>query len=464
MSKLAVALWILVSAMLAMVAAALMFQSGGPGTGGVVSEGEALLGFDPARIDEVRVRRPGAALTETIRRNREGGWSLTMQRSDDADGPEWPVNPVRMRGLLSALSRLRASEQPQTAGETFERQTLSVELLETDGTRHTIRIDSAALGGKRLAQVNASRRAFVDDEIYDVFTSPGPTGWRIESAMPGVGADASRLVAEAPRRRLALARINNRWSLRSPFRARADDNAAARLLDVMSDLRIQRFIDDPTGLDADATGLDDPILTLRAEVDSRTVDDDGEMRTTTEVRELTIGSAADLGGGAYYARTGRSGMLLQIDAEGLQSLSLDPADYVSKLAIGEPASNIGMIVVEPETGADLGYRRGERGWVRLGPDRSPAPSAEANELVALLTEESASASLFSTPTGFEPAGRIMVLDFNEQPLVRLEYGVDGEGFLILHNLDEGGEGGVFRLYDAENASLLMAEADQPASS
>lgn len=454
MSRQALVISVLLALALGLIALAVLFRPGP--VGAVADAAGALLTIDPASVRTIRVERPGAAEAERIERVAGGGWRLVIER---AGASPWPLIPARVRGLLAVLAELKPEGQLR-AGMELPNDATTVTITQDDGSQTVLRLDPRSVGGRSLAAVDDRAAAFISDQVFLAFTEPGPRGWRDLSAMPGVGADVSRLGARTAELDLTLARIGARWYLRTPVSARADESSAQTLLGAMTGLTVVQFVDDASALPRSATGLDDPQLVLVAETDRRTIDESGAPRVVTEQRELRVGSAANIAGDTLYATPDGGQTVLIIGVGSLGAVSSDPAFYAARTATGAPAADVGMIVLSSVDAPDRGFRRGAEGWSRLATDGSQQPQdgAAVDELLSFLSVKQSQSVGFEAPAGHRVVGAVMLLDFEGEPIERIEVGVTDGGEIVLMSpaLGAGADAPAFRRYDAAQAPALLA--------
>ncbi|MEC9372257.1 MAG: hypothetical protein VYC34_00365, partial [Planctomycetota bacterium] len=410
----------------------------------------------PSDVQTMIVQRPGESEWEEIRRASDGGWTLTIGRSEGAAGPPWPLNPSNVRGLLGVLRNLTAAGAPPEGNREL-RPALSLRIFESDEKETVVTFDERAIGGRRLVEVDGETRAFIGQDVFEALAAPGPRGWRESSALPNVLADAARLQISAADQQIALRRIGNRWMLASPLAARASGEKVDEVRNAMSSIAIADFLD--AGLpENDVTQLNAPVLALAAEKDNRVVDPaGGEPRVETERRELLIGAAADVSGATRYAlgRPGNAPLLVRTDS--LQRISVDPLDYVELTSTSQIPSSIGAMLIEPVSGAEFARKRTENGWSALD-DAGASADGGVAPLLTLLAESPAAGVSFEAPDGYIEQGRLTLLDLGDEMLERFAWGVAGD-FFVIHNLDEGGAGGVYRLYEqAQRPDLLRTPA------
>lgn len=437
---------------LSIVGIALLVTPPTPATAG---EAGTLLRLDPSQVRSIRVAPAGSDRATTITRTDAGGWTIHIEDNGARITAPWPAQPTSVRAIVRTLSDLRDA----TGDDGGKLQTIDPALVVTitlaRGSEHTIRFDAAALGGRRLIEVDALRTGEIDDDVFRALTSPGPASWRVRSPLASVGERTSRVSIRAPGQGpgVELARLDGRWFLRQPIQSRADDNAATALLQSLASLTIERFIDDPATIAESETGLATPRLTCRVEEDRRTIDPaDGQVRTSTRSQTLSIGGPADLSGRLVYAGVNDGQALVIINIEPIESVSLDGEAYLSPVAAQTISQNIGAIAVRIAGQPEARYERGIDQWRLLdatGATIGDAPAGPITALVTALTDSPATGMTIEAPDSYRPIASMTLFDFRGGPLETIEAGRLDDGQLVLRS------GQVFRTYEGlETPGLL----------
>lgn len=450
MSRQALVISVLLALALALIGLAVLVKPAGGGPDAPVVR------IDPASVREIRVQPAGGGDAEIVQRTDSGGWRLLIDTGNAPAPAAWPLVPSRVRGLLGALARVTAAA-PAPADAALERPPLVVTITPDTGHDTMLRFDTEPVGGRVLMEVDGARLVFVDQSVLDVFTSPGPRGWRDTSAMPGVGAETSRLTFRSGEKGLSLARRQGRWFVDAPDHARADDAAVRTVVQAVGSLAIDAFVDDP--LDAVTMGLAHPRLEVVAEADSRVIGPGGEPVVTTDRRVLRVGGPASMSADRLFASPGDGRTVFLIRTDALKDVSLDPTKYASRTATGRLPADIGMVVVSLTGMEDQGFRRGVAGWTRLtgaGPAALDDPKP-VTELLAFLAERLASEVVLTPTSDWRPVGTIALLDFEAEPLERIDVGVSSAGALLLRSADVAGTDAIVtRVYAGAPPPSLLA--------
>lgn len=453
MSRTAAVVALIVALILGGVAVlTLSTPGGGPNMDG---PSEAVFAFQPSEVQSLRVAPAGQDVSYMVERASPGGWRLRTFGSGDTR--PWPVVPTRARGAVRVLADL-AAPVDQDAAPTLDDRAVTLEVTLRDGKEHRLEIGSEAVGGRRRAVTGDGRVMYVDASVLDVLTNPGPPGWRNPAALPGVGAETSRIAIRAPETALTLARVEGDWRLRSPVRARASDSAVSDLVGALAALRATSFLTPDEAPPATEMGLDEPELVITIESDQRRIGPDGEVTIETARRRLRLGGPARLGGGGRFADTGEGGQAMVVDASGIDAIQTDPALYPARTAIGARPSGIGMVIVMPTSGSDRGYRRTIDGWRRIADDGGLAPVEDevVESLLTFLSERLASDVLLREPSDVQPVAIVRLLDLADGPLGRVEVGEAAEGVAV--RTDD-----VTRMYAGASLPSLLTESEEASS-
>jgi hypothetical protein len=452
MSKTPIMVLLLVAVALGLVALALILQPGGAGGATYAGAGETLLEIEPGDVTAIRVERPDSPSVETLVRTAPGTWELTLTQEGEPVTSSWPVLAARVRPLLQTLSGLKAVAQPEEVGGVTSSGDMTVTLKRGEEPAVVFSLGADALGGAVPMRVEGGPTAFVGAEIANVFRSPGARGWRVESALPGVGVDASRIMIESPGDGVTLRRVGRRWSVEPSGvsqSARASEDAVDRLLESLAALRIERFLDEQAIVaPASEYGLDRPTLSIRAEQDERRITGEGETDVATSVTSLDVGRASDLSQSRRYASPDDGRTVFEIDAAALGGVVPVARFYFDPNATDAAAEDVGAIVIERLADGDTVYRRETTGWEVAQGVTSGDPNARAGEVIRFLRRAEADGVGFERPQGTGRTGRITLLGFSGEPLERFAFFADDGGRLIIHSMDEGVGGGVYRIYDA----------------
>lgn len=399
-----------------------------------------MLEFSPSDVRGFVIERPGTA-SEHVWRG-PFGWtfsSLDAHGSTDAI-PVWPIDAAQPRALLSVLGALVPVADAGVSAMPADYMTLRLQLA--DGGERTLALAPTSVGGRRLARADDGPIVTIDKDIYEALTAPGPRGWRETRVFRSVGAETSRITIEQPGLAIELARVQGRWSMRSPVRAPADEEAVARLLDDLANLRITEWAD--RGNIAEII-YDRPFLRVRVERDRAVVDSDGSRAVDTDAEVFAVFGHIDLAGAQRFAIVGEPGGPAIVDALTLGRVLPLADSLVSRAAVESHSSRIAEIRIEADRSAARVYRRTLDGW-RSDTGGAPADEA-ANELLSLLTVEVCDDVMFDAGRATEPIASVRLIGFDGGDLAAVTVARDAGGLIVT-------TGGVHRRY--ERASVPEA--------
>lgn len=324
-----------------------------------------LLSFDPATVTELRMEYPDGTF-QAMQRDPAFGWKIVLGRPG-TPVRSWPAAAAQSQSALRLLGNL-TEERPGDGSISKPAGTLRINAGET--TVCSLVFGEQRLGGRVLVEASGSskRMAWIDAKVADMMVTTGPQAWRSMAALPGIGAEASRITMKAQGgNAISLARVQGKWALREPVAAPAEADEINKLIGVLGKVQIVDFCD--KGPPA-ATGLENPNATLVIETDER----DASGALTTIKQTLTVGQAADMNQETMVARLERTvsgkgpgyAMVVIVGGEGLAAINTNPATYVSKRAIQVEAKEVGQVEYYFSRKGDVDcwprYRRTQDGW------------------------------------------------------------------------------------------------------
>lgn len=388
-----------------------------------------LVTFEPRDVIEITTRRDASGPEALVRRaypNQNVG-ARWLVRIGSATAPEWPANETN---ILGALRVLAGSDAVPLSGPTdalaFPRtMELAVVMRDTAGHQVTARrlfrmaFAESSVAGVVAARVEGGWTGSVDAAVADALFSPGPSGWRDRSALPGVGADASRISIEWPGGAVSLAKLGGGWFMTSPIGMRANPEQVRSVIATLTALVVARFADEaPVSGAATNEALPSPstlpAMTIRVDTGSQAPQDDPASVTQMIVRTLCLDSRASASAREAPALVALGldapEMSLVLNAEALLALPRDWSAYASSTATDVRAADIASIRIEREGAPTrtLGRRLGE--WIDESAAAAPTgatapiPSDAREDAEAILTLVCETAASRMTPDdGADPA-------------------------------------------------------------
>lgn len=431
MNTRSVILWLVAALLLGLLTLWLVSRGGsgtgagaGAGRGGVVPIGQPVLPFSMSDASTITVQQADG-WTDRLERSSgvagggegAGGWMLRVGRPGSPIDPElvgWPVTPARLSALVRVLNEARATALAPTdasLGDKPTHVTVDLATLPANWTTPsaTISLAERTLGGAGLIEIRTgagnSLRAIVDATLLDVFRSPGPRAWRDVAVFQAGAAQSSRVSLQNPTQKLALGKLDGRWSLREPVSAPADPAAVSRLLNLLDDVRVTDFLD--TGGGGAPTGLETPSARLSIETDVRSPTD---ASVSVQRTDLTLGAPGDSQGTKVFASLNASWLLL-IDGRALSSLSMDPVLYLWPAPTTIAGPEIGEVQLTRVGGSGISLKRTLQRWSQFKPDNTEMLLAEndlkaVDTLVAFLTGADRPTTIPASPTNSTPTPTI----------------------------------------------------------
>lgn len=355
---------VIVALLVVLVLGGVAFFLTNKGSGPAAATGP-LLSFDPATVTELRMDFPNGTF-QAMQRDAAFGWKIVLGQPG-TPVKSWPAAAAQSQSALRLLGNL-TEERPGDGSISKPAGTLRINAGETMVC--TLVFGEQRLGGRVLVEASGSpkRMAWIDAKVADMMVTTGPQAWRSMAALPGIGAEASRITMKAQGgNAISLARVQGKWALREPVAAPAEADEINKLIGVLGKVQIVDFCD--KGPPA-ATGLENPNATLVIETDER----DAAGVLTTIKQTLTVGQAADMNQETMVAKLERTvsgkgpgyAMVVIVGGEGLQAINTNPATYVSKRAIQFAAADVGQMQIygldEPASTPAPIHRRSANGW------------------------------------------------------------------------------------------------------
>jgi hypothetical protein len=309
------------------------------------------------------------------------------------------------------------------------------------------------------------RLAQIDSGIHEMFRAADLAFWRDTVALPGVGPEASRITIKNSDRTIALARLKDRWFVRQPVSAPANEDRVATVIRALNGVVITDFHDSRQP-DRAMTGLDAPVAVVTTETDAGPANPAGGTTTF----QLSVGGPADTTGKSLFASltTGEGPpRTFVIDAAGLSAaLASDPIAYIAAPATHLGPADVGGIAFssEPNPGAApssaptlprRSLKRSLSNWVEVLPNGSESMLAEAQakgavDFLALLHGRQPASVVITAPQGYQRTGESSLLSLDDSPLDVMEIGVVGQALVAR-------SGEVYRSYPMETVPSFVRD-------
>lgn len=453
MSRASVVIWLCVAVVLAGVTAALLMPRGGSATGR-----QRLMRFEPSQVESLRVHSPGQPAQEVRRAG--AAWEVAWEGDG---GGVWRADESR---VLSALRLLATLEGEITrAASRHDPAAPSVTLIMDDGREWTLSFGDAPLTGSVEVRVESPDgdvvTALASADVYAMLIRTGVLAWRDARLLAGLGADVSRLTLITPAQRVSLGKVEGAWHVREPWESHADEREIAALVRRLAGVGVSRFV---TGSEL-ATArrqFENPVATLIVESDVRELVG-GEYRWAVLRREIVIGGVADLSERELYARAGggdgREPVHVVVPRGTLDSITMDPAAYASRVSVEVPGSEWGAIEITDASGGTARLERRLEGWVLADAQGAKAlDDVGGAALQGLMSLLAATEAIAVRPAGALVDGalrvRVLALGGGEITLVSITTS-DGTASVVRQGVERIYEGGA-NVVDAIRAMVRTA--------
>lgn len=408
-----------------LIALALFLQSGQSGRS-ATGPHDPPFAFNPASIAAIVVTQPDGTADRVVR-DIGGRWTW------HGFGASWPASiSTAVQTSLNALADFRPASMPDR-GAALPAQSRTFSLTLRDGQERTLRIATESLGGRVLAQADGGSLFLLDTTIINPLVDPGPASWRVPQALPG-RFDASRITLVSRDQSLTLARLQGKWSLRSPFSARANPDAVRSLLASVGGIGVDRF--EPLGeRNRETLGLDAPRATITLETDTRIVDTGGQTRTRIDSQSLLIGSPATPDGSLLYASPDADApLVLIIPSASVASISMQARNYLALTASDANPADVFAVDVRDNTGARRYKRELDRWTVSASDGTSMITDAPAvDDLLVFVTQRPAEPEPIAPNDDIHTLAHVDLLDHAGGALDRLAVGYNSDGVFAVRN-------------------------------
>lgn len=425
------------------------------GNGGSTAAAGPAFEIDPSRVEAFSVTDTTGP-TRTVFRTEDNNWiyaELPVTAQPDAG---WPADASRVQTALRSLTPIPAAGEAE--GTAMSESAPTIELRMADGDVRSLQIERESIGGNVLARVDGERLVLISADSVSDILSEGPGQWRIQGPLAGITNDASRLTIVAGDQRIALAKIEDRWIMRAPISARADESVIRTVFEAILNMRITEF-----NTETQLTVA--PVVTIEVERDDLTRSDGSTRRVTT--RTLEIGPVNPAGNGRVATLSGsnlpeRTSLLLERGSiqTDQQFANLARAEaYLSKIALPEQRSDIGIVLFRPlgDPSGDRGFRRDIEGWNEMRPDggmrTAELPDRESlMEALTLLGEKRGTPRIASEVEDFRALTRLELYTLDDADLGTLQIGYSSDALAVRR-------GNILWLYpDAPIPALFMLPA------
>ncbi len=412
----------------------------------------------PENTVRLELQRRGAGFIQLVRK--ETGWMFQQPLSAYADS-------AAVQQLLSALYALRVEsffwdekpEFPSAPGAATSLEMAASARSESCGlavdaaqVRITIWVEGDSLGqelllGKpdpeREGELFAKR-----GEINSIYTvaesivevcSVEVNALRDRRLFPAGGAHVGQIVLQAGETKLVLAREQEQrgsWRVTEPVQWIADTPGIRELLEQISTLSVQKYLDDPAP-DLGELGLSPPEFGISLQAgapgpDTSTVGDVLAVEGT-----LLIGALSKDGAARYAKTVGQDEVFLiaRSQLDWLNVASVAPLLYRDRTMLALPTENVRRVMVSTSSG-EQGVERGAEGeWVCVGTGQM-VPAVETIKQVLFAAGNVRAVRIEAhNPKTLAPYGL-------DAPTITVTFGLQGEEgiqkSLLIGSADTGG--------------------------
>lgn len=330
-----------------------------------------LVDLAPSAVRRLEVAVPGRAAIVVEPSEIDGVWVMMQSGQDLAASPGWPVASSQVRGIIRLIADF--AKAPATDARPPEGST-RVRLAMKDGPWREIFVGTSELAGRVPVAISNESGAdgsqsgnsnddvqglMVDAGLARLLRHEGMLAWRETLVFPSSVEPSTRIslmVTDAVGvvTRLEASKVQARWALTAPFAARAEPQAPAGVLLLAARATPRSFVE-PAPPDRD-TGLDQPTLVLRLEQPvNMLVNDTVRRRVLTQTLERGWAS----GEGASFARVTATltdlesreesvvwgPMVMSVGDEHFTGLSVDPSNWVARVATVMPPADVRRIEI-----------------------------------------------------------------------------------------------------------------------
>ncbi|HVR36661.1 MAG TPA: DUF4340 domain-containing protein [Methylomirabilota bacterium] len=393
--------------------------------------------FRSGQTTSIQVRRTNQTIRAELR---SGAWHLTLPL-------DYPAQPVRIEGLLSALAQLNRQFQI-TPGEISERPevmtTFGLEnphssiILEHEGTRTQILVGGTTpLADRVYLQVVGNEGVYLADaSLLDLLPSSAGD-WRSRRLVNLDQLAVNRIaVTNAGPTGFELLRDSGTqlWRLNWPLPARANNPKVQYLLLQLAQTRVESFVSDDPNVDLEPYGLEDPVLELVLAAEA------GQVRT------IQFGSSPPDRPGFIHARRSQHANIVLVPLELRGELRASYNEYRDPFLV--PPMEPGRIEIERATAFSV--TRTNDSWRLSGAEAVPADEALVKDLVADLKNLSVSGFVKDVVTDFAgygldpPALKVRLWNGSDvmgtatspSPFVTLHFSTNREDRVFVRRTDE----------------------------
>lgn len=295
-----------------------------------------LLPFGQQDVTHLTVRSAGETIVLVAAQDdrKDHKWKIASPIQAEADSRE-------VEGLLRALTVgkvTRVVEEKPSDLAAYGLATPSVALTLKAGSREeTLSLgDSGPISSTLYATRASDPKVLLTDLAAKDFLNKTVLTFRKKEVLPFEQNKVDRLRLTYPKHEIVLYTLENKWKIRAPVEAPADQPAVRTLLLKLEDLKALSFIDPGPQRDATAGKLKQPA----AKITVHEGDHEGERERTVKLFE------PDPQSGEAYAVTSPDGPIYRISPLSIKDLVRDLFALQDKRLLGLERDEIAMLVVK----------------------------------------------------------------------------------------------------------------------
>jgi hypothetical protein len=232
------------------------------------TEAKKLLPFEEHAITGLTVRSGSGESEIILAPDEKQTWMITAPIRTEADSRE--VNELLRTLLLGTVTRVIEEQPPSLAPFGLEHPSVTFTLAAGDRQETLSLGDIGPISSTLYAMRGSDKKVLLTDLPPKILLSKSLASLRRKEVLPVTQDTVERLRLSNPKTEVLLERMEEtgkqRWRIRSPIEARADQPAVRNLLIKLSDLRALAFVDAGPERTRLAARLGQPLVKITATV------------------------------------------------------------------------------------------------------------------------------------------------------------------------------------------------------
>lgn len=295
-----------------------------------------ILPFGQQDVTQLSIRAAGETIVLAAQGEQKAQlWRITSPIQADAD-------PREVQGLLRALALGKVTrvveEQPSDLGAYGLAAPALVLTVKAGAQEETLSLgDSGPISSTLYAMRASGPNVLLTDLAAKDFLNKTVLTFRKKEVLAFEQNKVDRLRLTYPKHEIVLYKLDNRWKIRAPIEAPADQSAIRTLLLKLEDLKALSFIDPGPQRDALLQKLKDPAARV-------TVHEESQDASGTE-KTLKL-FESDPQSGEAYAVTAPEGSISRVSPVTIKELTKDLFAVQDKRLLGLERDEIAMLTVK----------------------------------------------------------------------------------------------------------------------